>query len=272
MSSRSWTRSSRFQLKAAGIDCIGKECLPDIGEFNPESLRRCLGLPEQATIVHDVDVPRRIPGLCAGCPHGTVYDELRDRGMIVSGDIGCYTLGGLPPYSVLDTCIDMGASITVAQGMDAVYGDAAERPMIAAVIGDSTFCHSGMTGLLNACWNKHDGLYVVLDNGTTAMTGTQPNPSSGERIGHENAMVLDYRLLAKAFGIPDENVAIVDVHDRQAIHEALDDLTERTGCTLVTMACVSWRPGTAQDRQVDEKKAAGAGASAGLQQRGRAND
>ncbi len=245
------------QLKAAGIDCIGKEVFPDIGEFNPESLRRCLGLPEQATIVHDVDVPRRIPGLCAGCPHGTVYDELRDRGMIVSGDIGCYTLGGLPPYSVLDTCIDMGASITVAQGMDAVYGDAAERPMIAAVIGDSTFCHSGMTGLLNACWNKHDGLYVVLDNGTTAMTGTQPNPSSGERIGHENAMVLDYRLLAKAFGIPDENVAIVDVHDRQAIHEALDDLTERTGVRLlVTMGlCVMEAKELHKIGKLDEKKA-----------------
>lgn len=222
------------QLRAWGLDVHGKDIFPAIGEFSPEVLRASLGLPDETGQVPSLPVPGRPPGLCPGCPHGTVFDTLRTKGMIVSGDIGCYTLGVLPPYNVMDTCVDMGASITMAQGMDAVYRQGSgDRPKIAAVIGDSTFAHSGLTGLLNAVWNRSDGLYIVLDNGTTAMTGTQPNPLSGERIGRENTGVLSYPLLAQAFGIPDENFALVDGGDARAIAAAIDDLADRDGVRLL---------------------------------------
>ena len=227
------------QLRAWGLDVHGKDTFPAIGEFSPEVLRASLGLTDASGRVPSVPVPPRPPGLCPGCPHGTVFNALRTRGMIVSGDIGCYTLGVLPPYSAMDAMVDMGASLTMAQGMDAVHrASGGERPKIAAVIGDSTFAHSGLTGLLNAVWNSSDGLYIVLDNGTTAMTGTQPNPLSGERIGRENAPVLSYPLLAQAVGIPAENVAVVDGNDARAIEAAIDDLAGREGVRLLAVVAL----------------------------------
>lgn len=222
------------QVRAWGIECIGKDVFPAIGELTPEVLRASLGIAPAAELKRSaVPVPVRRPGLCPGCPHGFVFEALRARGMIVSGDIGCYTLGTLPPYDALDTCVDMGASITMAHGMDAVLGRTG--PKIAAVIGDSTFAHSGITGLLNACWNKREGLYIVLDNATTAMTGTQPNPMSGERMGREPSGSVSYAHLAKAFGIPDENFLAVDSHDRRAIDEAITDLIDRPGVRLLAV-------------------------------------
>ena len=230
------------QVRAWGIDCHGKDVFPSIGEFSPGVLRTALGLPQATTIgAPAVDVPPRFPSLCVGCPHGHVYNALRDRGMIVSGDIGCYSLGVMPPYSAMDTLLDMGASVTMAHGMDAVLHPDPDQPrdpdqpLIAAVIGDSTFAHSGLTGLLNACWNKRDGLYIVLDNGTTAMTGGQPNPLSGERLGREDTMHLDYGFLARAFGIPEENFAAVDANNRKEVTAAIDDLAGRSGVRLLAV-------------------------------------
>jgi len=228
------------QVRAWGIACHGKDVFPSIGEFSPEVLRTALGLPDAAAAPPTVAIPARPPGLCTGCPHSTVFTALRDRDMIVSGDIGCYSLGVLPPYSAMDPLLDMGASLTMAQGMDAVLPAGADRRRVAAVIGDSTFAHSGLTGLLNAVWNKRDGLYIVLDNATTAMTGTQPNPLSGERIGREPAPALDYLHLAKAFNIPDENVRVIDGTDKRGVEAAIDALAGRDGVRfLVVMAlCV----------------------------------
>lgn len=178
--------------------------------------------------------------------------------MLVSGDIGCYTLGVLPPYHVMDAMVDMGASLTMAQGMDAVYrSHQGERPKIAAVIGDSTFAHSGLTGLLNAVWNRADGLFIVLDNGTTAMTGTQPNPLSGEPIGRENSGVLSYPLLAQAVGIPAENVAVVDGNDAAAIGAAIDDLADRDGVRLLAVVglCIIEAKELRKIGKYDEKRA-----------------
>jgi Indolepyruvate ferredoxin oxidoreductase, alpha and beta subunits len=223
------------QLRAWGIDCRGKDVFPAIGEFSPEVLRAALGLPQHGMEAPSLPVPPRRPGLCVGCPHAAVFNALRARDMIVSGDIGCYSLGVLPPYSAMDTLVDMGASITMAQGMDAVLPSGEDRRRVAAVIGDSTFAHSGLTGLLNAVWNKRDGLYIVLDNATTAMTGTQPNPLSGERIGREDAPALDYRHLARAFNIPDENVRVIDGTDRHEIEAAIDDLAGRSGVRFLAV-------------------------------------
>ena len=230
------------QVRAWGIDCHGKDVFPSIGEFSPGVLRTALGLPQATTIgAPAVDVPPRFPSLCVGCPHGHVYNALRDRGMIVSGDIGCYSLGVMPPYSAMDTLLDMGASVTMPHGLVAVWHPdpdqprAPDQPPLAAVIGDSTFAHSGLTGLLNACWNKRDGLYIVLDNGTTAMTGGQPNPLSGERLGREDTMHLDYGFLARAFGIPEENFAAVDANNRKEVTAAIDDLAGRSGVRLLAV-------------------------------------
>lgn len=220
------------QLKAWGIACHGKDTFPAIGEFSPDVLRESLGEAAPVTKRPGVEVAPRRPGLCPGCPHDHVFTELRRAGMVVSGDIGCYSLGVLPPYQAMDTLLDMGASLTMAQGMDIVLGDGGEQ-RVAAVIGDSTFAHSGLTGLLNAVWNKRDGLYVVLDNGTTAMTGMQPNPLSGRRIGREEAPSVDYRLLARAFHIPDDNVVLVDAYDAAAISAAIEALAARDGVRLL---------------------------------------
>lgn len=247
------------QLKSWGIACHGKDRFPAIGEFSVEIIRAGFGLSAaETTEASQVVVPPRPPGLCTGCPHGHVYDALRDHGMLVSGDIGCYSLGTLPPYSAMDTLLDMGASITMAHGMDVALADAPERPRIAAVIGDSTFAHSGLTGLLNACWNKRDGLYIVLDNGTTAMTGSQPNPMSGERIGREDAWHVRYDHLAKAFGIPDENFITVDANKKKDVTAAIDTLLDKQGVRLLAVIgmCIIEAKELRKVGKYDEKRAA----------------
>ena len=248
------------QVRAWGLTVRGKDVFPSIGEFTPDVLRASLGIASPAGPHGDaphVTVPARLPQLCTGCPHGHVFSVLKQRGVIVSGDIGCYTLGVLPPYNVLDTCVDMGASITMAHGMDAALAGTPDRPRIAAVIGDSTFAHSGITGLVNAVWNGRDGLFIVLDNGTTAMTGSQPNPLSGERLGRENAPAVDYRLLARAIGIPDANVAVVDGGDAAAVTAAVDDLLERDGVRLLAAVglCVIEAKELRKIGKFDEKRA-----------------
>ena len=249
------------QVLAWGLAVRGKDVLPSIGEFNPDILRASLGLASPGALPGDaapgVTVPARLPQLCTGCPHGHVFSVLKARGVVVSGDIGCYTLGVLPPYNVLDTCVDMGASITMAHGMDAALAGMPGRPRIAAVIGDSTFAHSGITGLVNAVWNGRSGLYIVLDNGTTAMTGSQPNPLSGERMGRENAPALDYRLLARAIGIPDANIAVVDGNSLAAVTTAVDDLLDRDGVRLLAAVglCVIEAKELRKVGKLDEKRA-----------------
>lgn len=251
------------QVRAWGISCHGKDIFPTIGEFTPEILRTSLGLTDvaQDAVVETpgIQVPARIPQLCAGCPHGFVFAVLREKGIVVSGDIGCYSLGVLPPYNVMDTCVDMGASITMAHGMDAVLQQAAgdDRQQVAAVIGDSTFAHSGITGLLNAVWNKRNGLYIVLDNGTTAMTGTQPNPLSGERMGRENTSSLSYVELAKACGVPEENCMVIDGNSKKEIEEAIDILMAKPGVKLLAAIalCVIERKDLRKIDKLDEKQA-----------------
>lgn len=245
------------QLKAWGIECVGKDAFPAIGEFTPTIVAAGLGVDAEAsTLQPSFPVPVRRPGLCAGCPHDHVFNELRRKGMIVSGDIGCYSLGVLPPYSAMDTLLDMGASLTMAQGMDIVAPEG-QKGKIAAVIGDSTFAHSGITGLLNAVWNKRDGLYIVLDNGTTAMTGMQSNPMSGERIGREDSSSVDYELLARAFGIPDENIGMVDAYDTEAISTAIDVLADRPGVRLLIVMGLCLIEGQKLKKidKLDDKKA-----------------
>lgn len=222
-----------LHVKALGLAVQGKDVLPKVGEFDPGMIQRAVtGKAPAASISIPIAIPNRPPSLCPGCPHCKVFSLLNRLGVHVTGDIGCYTLGALPPYSAIDTCIDMGASITIAQGIEIAEGKDHRRNVV-AVIGDSTFAHSGITGLLNAAYNRRNTLVIVLDNGTTAMTGMQPNPLSGKTIRGDQTVSLDYLKLAQAIGIPDENVRIVDAYNENELEEAIAVFLGKSGVSLV---------------------------------------
>lgn len=231
----------------------GKELFPITGELSPSLVASPVeargwksALEARAPLSSSFAVPPRPPSLCPGCPHRGVFQTLNRLGVVVTGDIGCYTLGALPPFSAMDTCVEMGASIGVAQGMEIASRQTRQptpaadpaRPYagrIVAVIGDSTFAHSGVTGLMNAAYNGRTTLNVVLDNGTTAMTGMQPNPLSGNRIDGTAAPALDYRKLAAAVGIAEGNVRTVDAYKPREIEEAITGLLERKQLALLVV-------------------------------------
>jgi indolepyruvate ferredoxin oxidoreductase alpha subunit len=236
-----------LRIRAMGIRVRGKKYFPITGELNPDLVRRPLAgnghtssKQTRKGIDAGMELPPRPPSLCPGCPHTTVFKTLQKLGLTVTGDIGCYTLGALPPFASMDTCVDMGASITIAQGIELSRGnDAArgkqKRKNTVAVLGDSTFAHSGLPGLLNAAYNKRNSLIIVLDNGTTAMTGMQPNPLSGERINGEETVVLDYVKLAEAVGMTRDHVRIVDAYKPKDIEEAINTLVQKNSLSLLVV-------------------------------------
>ncbi len=195
--------------------------LPRAGELSPGAIRSAFGLPEPALREADDTLPPRPPLMCPGCPHRSVFSALRKRRAVVSGDIGCYTLGALKPLAAMDTCVDMGASIGMAHGAELI-GGLDGRPVV-AVIGDSTFAHSGITGLMNTVYNGGAGTVLILDNRITAMTGHQGNPINGitlqDRPGHE----VDLEALVRAIGV--RRVRVVDPQDLAATYAALDEET-----------------------------------------------
>jgi len=208
------------QVKALGIDCHGKDRLPLCGELNPDIIRDAItgAAPDDGA---QPDLPPRPPSMCPGCPHRGMLWALKRNKCFIAGDIGCYTLGFLPPLSAIDTCLCMGAGINHAHGMATVFGPGKEK--IAAVIGDSTFYHSGITGLLNLAYNNGAALIVILDNSTTAMTGSQDHPGTGITVRGERTVNLDLENLVRALGI--EWVRTVDPYDvkqaRKDVKEAL---------------------------------------------------
>jgi indolepyruvate ferredoxin oxidoreductase alpha subunit len=204
-------------VKSLGIKCEGKKYFSNIGELGPDKIKSAFGPAKKYyRAAFPGYVPPRYPVLCPGCPHRNVFEILNKLKFTVSGDIGCYSLGVLPPFSALDTCIDMGASITAAQGIEI-----AGKNNTVAVIGDSTFAHSGITGLINAAYNKRNSLIIVLDNGTTAMTGLQPNPFSGKTIKNEDTFVLDYKKLSESVGIGENNFMEVNAFKKDDVENAI---------------------------------------------------
>ena len=163
----------------------------------------------------------RPPNMCAGCPHrGLFYCLSRMKDVFVSGDIGCYTLAALPPLSAMDSCVCMGASVTIAHGMAKALGKEGEGKIV-AVIGDSTFIHSGITGLVNSVYNDSNSTVIILDNRTTAMTGHQHNPASGANIKGEPANAIDLEELCRAVGV--KRVTVVNPHDIEATRKVLKE-------------------------------------------------
>ena len=198
-------------VKALGIPVEGKDRIPLLGELNPRIVRQAIS-GEAAPVREPAIVPNRPPNLCAGCPHRSLFFALNKCKVTVTGDIGCYTLSALPPLKSMDTCVCMGASIGTAFGMEKALGEAA-RGKVVAVIGDSTFVHSGITGLINVVYNRGFSTVIILDNGTTAMTGAQDHPGTGKTLQAEATHRLDLAALCRAIGV--EHVYTVNPHDQE---------------------------------------------------------
>lgn len=196
------------QVRSWGIEVIGKDQFTLMGEYSAEFLKQKLtGAAEPESFNLSQEIPGRPPLLCAGCPHRGVFHVLRKMRLVVSGDIGCYTLGAISPLEAMDTSICMGASIGTALGMEKARGPEFAAQTV-AVIGDSTFVHSGITGLIDVVYNGGTSTVLILDNSTTAMTGHQDHPATGVTIRNEPAPKLDLEAVVRAVGI--KHVRTVD--------------------------------------------------------------
>ncbi|MBO6159843.1 MAG: indolepyruvate ferredoxin oxidoreductase subunit alpha [Firmicutes bacterium] len=216
-------------IKAMGIPVHGKDILPMIDEFSQNLIAEKLfdaglvpdgfELPEQGTGLEEA-IPPRPPVMCAGCPHRGLFYTLKKNGCTVLGDIGCYTLGAVAPLSSIEMTLCMGASIGAVHGFNkATNGESSSKTV--AVIGDSTFMHSGMTGLANVAYNQSDSTVIILDNSITGMTGHQQNPTTGYNIKGDPAGKIDLEALCRAMGF--ERVRVVDPYDLAACDKVLKE-------------------------------------------------
>lgn len=209
------------QIKAAGISCIGKQLTGTMYEMNTELLRTRIFGTEPETKLPEVSAVPRPPALCPGCPHrGFFYALSRRKNVILTGDIGCYTLGGTPPLNALDSVVCMGAGFTVAMGMSkALEREGVTDKLIFGCLGDSTFCHSGLTGAAEIIYNKGNVIPVVLDNRITGMTGQQENPASGYTLLGEPSDGLNIDRVLESMGFL---VLVTDPLDLKAMNETID--------------------------------------------------
>ncbi len=201
-----------------GVKVIGREVFPPIGEYNQTIIANAILGESKENIAVDCDIPARPPVLCPGCPHRGLYYALKNLNLYVSGDIGCYTLGAQAPLAMMDTCVCMGASVSALHGYNTARGNEAAKKSI-AVIGDSTFIHSGITGLIDIVYNKGISTVIVLDNSITGMTGHQNNPLNGKTIKGDPTTAVNLEALAKAIGI--NRIRVVDPFDIKATKEAV---------------------------------------------------
>jgi len=199
-------------VKVMGITCTGKDLIPVCGELNPDIIRKALlGVSPEQTYTSDIKPPSRPPVLCPGCPHrGIFYAVSKYKDIIATSDIGCYTLGMMAPLNVADTVICMGASISAGIGIQKASLMGNRESKIFAFLGDSTFFHSGITGLINAVYNNSPIVTCILDNRITGMTGHQENPGTGKTLQGKPAPEVDIEKLVLAVGIKSENLRIVD--------------------------------------------------------------
>jgi len=211
------------EIRSLGLSAVGKEVFPVTGELDPDRVAAGLGVARIRPSIAPPDpgLPLRPPVLCAGCGHRAAFYTLAKMGLVVTGDIGCYTLGTLPPLLAMDTCMCMGASVGMAQGMEIALREAKDERRVVAVIGDSTFVHSGITGLINLVYNGGTGTVLILDNGTTAMTGHQDHPGTGVTASGEKTHRLDFAALCRAIGV--RRVREMDPYDLDRLESALNE-------------------------------------------------
>ncbi len=215
-------------IRQMGIDKVeGKKYFGVQGELSTASIKKAyFGMePEHAVLAEDVSVPPRPPVLCPGCPHRGVFYVLSQMNVRVSGDIGCYTLGAMAPYNALHNCVCMGASVSMAHGMEKAAGfDGRSKMPTVAVIGDSTFMHSGITGLIDIVYNRGASTVIILDNSITGMTGHQQNPTTGYTIRMEETPPVDLIKLAEAVGV--RRVRVEDPFDMKKFRAAVQEELE----------------------------------------------
>ena len=225
-------------VRGMGLKVSGKEIFPDTGELGTATVRRgfiAAGvIPEHASVsppqYQDMPVvPVRPPVLCAGCPHRGVFYTLRKLKLVVTGDIGCYTLGGLAPLEGMDSCVCMGASISMSHGID--MASPGLRGRTVAVIGDSTFLHSGITGLMDVVYNGGNTTVLILDNSTTAMTGHQDNPATGKTLMGRDVPAIDMEGLVRSLGVT--RVRSVDPLKLSQLEEAIKEEVATTGPSVI---------------------------------------
>lgn len=206
--------------KMLGLKVEGKSIFPVLGEFSQNLVAEKLGRPVDAGKKLDEPIPERPPVMCPGCPHRGLFHTLAKNKCTVMGDIGCYTLGAAPPLSSIDCCTCMGGSVSSIHGFNKAMGPEGEKKTV-AVIGDSTFMHSGMTGLANIAYNQSNSTVIILDNSITGMTGHQQNPTTGYNIKGEPAGKVDLEALCHAMGI--RRVVVVDPYDLAACNQAVKE-------------------------------------------------
>ncbi|MBR5524718.1 MAG: indolepyruvate ferredoxin oxidoreductase subunit alpha [Clostridia bacterium] len=200
-------------VRALGIDVVGKELFSLLGEFSQQTIAAAFGKEPNPCVAADSPIPARPPMMCAGCPHRGLFYTLVKNKITALGDIGCYTLGAVPPLNALDSTLCMGASVSGLHGFNLARGAEAEKKSV-AVIGDSTFMHSGMTSLVNVAYNATNSTVIILDNSITGMTGHQQNPTTGFNIKGDPAAKVDLEALCRALGI--NRVRVVDPYDLKA--------------------------------------------------------
>jgi indolepyruvate ferredoxin oxidoreductase alpha subunit len=224
-------------IRAMGYSIdVGKNMVPLCGELSPTILAKIFDpsykVPESA---YARPVPPRPPNLCAGCPHRAVLYVLKKNKLYVHGDIGCYTLGALPPLQAMNSSFSMGSSIGVCEGASQVLDEDGQGKMV-CVIGDSTFLHSGITPLLNMVFNKANATVIILDNWITAMTGAQEHPGTGYTITGEETTAVDYAELAKALGVAPANIRKVNPYNIEELDKVVKEETSKKGTSVIITA------------------------------------
>ncbi|MBR4588727.1 MAG: indolepyruvate ferredoxin oxidoreductase subunit alpha [Lachnospiraceae bacterium] len=221
--------------KKLGITACGKDIFPFEGEFSQSIIAEKLGLEKKECKKLDETLPARPPMMCAGCPHRGMFYVLSKNKITVLGDIGCYTLGAVAPLAAIETTLCMGASVSSIHGFNKALGKDAEKNTV-AVIGDSTFMHSGMTGLANIAYNQSNSTVVILDNSITGMTGHQQNPTTGYNIKGDPAGKIDLEALCRSMGF--EHVRVVDPYDLAQTEAAVKEELAFEGPSVI----ISRRP------------------------------
>ena len=224
-------------LKMLGIDCLGKDVIPHYDELNTDIVRKAFLGIEPETYTSDMKTVVRPPALCAGCPHRGLFYCLSKREkkdhIMITGDIGCYTLGMAAPLNALHTCICMGASISQGHGASVALRDAGKSTKVVSVIGDSTFFHTGVNSLIDAVYNSGSNLSIILDNRITGMTGHQQNPGTGYTLMGKEAPEVDIPALCKAIGVKAENIKTVNPNHLDEVEAALDELLAKDEPTVL---------------------------------------
>lgn len=217
------------QVRSWGIEAVGKEIFTVQGEYSANMIRERI-LKEEVNVKEPAEVPARPPILCPGCPHRSVYTVLKRLGIHAAGDIGCYTLGAVPPLSVIDTTICMGASISTLHGMEKAKGKEYMKNWV-AVIGDSTFMHTGVNSLMNMVYNQATGTVIILDNSTTGMTGHQDHAATGKTLKGETVPAINIYELCRAIGV--RHVTEVNAFDTTELEKIVKEEVARDEVSVI---------------------------------------